>query len=124
MPAAATPAGAEGGCVKRVAMMFSTALGALLVATPVFAQGGAAVPASEKTIMWVAITSGFAMAIAAAVCGYSQSRVAAAACEGLARNPGARPGIQLAMILGLVFIETLALFTFAMIFAKVVPNFG
>ncbi len=27
------------------------------------------------------------------------------------------------MILGLVFIETLALFTFAMIFAKVVPNF-
>lgn len=108
--------------MKRVAMMFSTALGALLVATPVFAQG-AAVPASEKTIMWVAITSGFAMAIAAAVCGYSQSRVAAAACEGLARNPGARPGIQLAMILGLVFIETLALFTFAMIFAKVVPNF-
>lgn len=112
--------------MKRVAMMFSAALGALLVATPVFAQGLGGMPpvgASEKTIMWVAITSGFAMAIAAAVCGYSQSRVAAAACEGLARNPGARPGIQLAMILGLVFIETLALFTFAMIFAKVVPNF-
>jgi F-type H+-transporting ATPase subunit c len=103
--------------------MLGTAFGALLLASPVFAQGGAAVPATERTIMWVAITSGFAMAIAAAVCGYSQSRVAAAACEGMARNPGARPGIQFALILGLVFIETLALFTFAMIFAKVIPNF-
>ena len=55
-----------------------------------------------------------------AICTFhSPSKVAAAACEGLARNPGARPGIQLAMLLGLVFIETLALFTFAMIFAKV-----
>lgn len=104
--------------------MLGTALGALLVATPVFAQGETPVAASEKTIMWVAITAGFAMALAAAVCGYSQSRVASAACEGLARNPGARPGIQFALILGLVFIETLALFTFAMIFAKVVPNFA
>ena len=109
--------------MKRVALMFSVALGALLVATPVFAQGGAAVPASEKTIMWAAITSGFAMAIAAAGCAYSQSRVAAAACEGMARNPGARPAIQFTLILGLVFIETLALFTFAMIFQRVVPNF-
>ena len=109
--------------MRRIAMMVGVALGALLVATPVFAQGGTPVGASERTIMWVAITSGFAMALAAAVCGYSQSKVASAACEGLARNPGARPGIQLAMILGLVFIETLALFTFAMIFAKVVPNF-
>ncbi len=109
--------------MRKVVLMLGTALGALLLATPVFAQGGAAVAATEKTIMWVAITSGFAMAIAAAVCGYSQSRVAAAACEGMARNPGARPGIQFALILGLVFIETLALFTFAMIFAKVIPNF-
>jgi F-type H+-transporting ATPase subunit c len=45
--------------------------------------------------------------------------VAAAACEGMARNPGARPGLFLFMILGLVFIETLALFTFAMIIFKV-----
>jgi F-type H+-transporting ATPase subunit c len=37
----------------------------------------------------------------------------------MARNPGARPGLFLFMILGLVFIETLALFTFAMIIFKV-----
>ncbi len=39
--------------------------------------------------------------------------------EGLARNPAARPGIQLALILGLALIESLALYTLVIIFAKV-----
>jgi F-type H+-transporting ATPase subunit c len=104
--------------VRRQIALFSTALVGLFLAVPAFAQGAAPAPADE-TAKWIVITSGFAMAIAAAVCGFAQSRVAAAACEGVARNPGARPGIQLFFILGLVFIETLALFTFAMIFAKV-----
>ena len=38
----------------------------------------------------------------------------AAACEGIARNPGAAGGVRGAMILGLVFVETLTLFTFAL----------
>jgi F-type H+-transporting ATPase subunit c len=46
--------------------------------------------------------------------------VGAAACEGIARNPGAAGPIRLAMILGLVFIETLVLFTLAVVFAKMV----
>ena len=104
--------------MRRQIALFSTALVGLLLAVPAFAADVPAAPADETT-KWIVITSGFAMAIAAAVCGYAQSRVAAAACEGVARNPGARPGIQLFFILGLVFIETLALFTFAMIFAKV-----
>jgi F-type H+-transporting ATPase subunit c len=68
---------------------------------------------------WVAISTAFGMAIAAAFCGMGQSRVASAACEGMARNPGAADPIRAAMILGLVFIETLVLFTLAMIFLKV-----
>ena len=47
-------------------------------------------------------------------------RSPAAACEGMARNPAARAGIQLAMILGLAFIESLVLFTLVVVFAKVV----
>ena len=94
--------------MKRYILMAVTAVVGLLLAAPVFAQGGAEKATSMDAGTWVVNTSGFAMAIAAAVCGYSQSKVAAAACEGLARNPGARPGIQLAMLLGLVFIETLA----------------
>jgi F-type H+-transporting ATPase subunit c len=42
----------------------------------------------------------------------------AGAVEGLARNPGARAGIQLLMIIGLVFIETLAIFTIAVVFTR------
>ena len=103
--------------MKRYILMFSTAVVGLLVAAPAFAQ--TPTQAATPDQKWIWITAGFSMAIAAGPCGYAQSKVAAAACEGLARNPGARPGIQLAMLLGLVFIETLVLFTFAMIFAKV-----
>jgi F-type H+-transporting ATPase subunit c len=99
--------------------MFLTVLGTLLVAAPAFAQGTAGGGATSENTKWVIITAGFAMAIASAVCGYSQSKAAAAACEGLARNPGARPGIQFALILALVLIESMALYTFAIIFAKV-----
>ncbi len=90
------------------------ALSAMCFAMPAFAQGAAAEPTN-----WVAITSGFAMAIASAVCGLAQAKATAAAAEGLARNPAARPGIQLALILGLALIESLALYTLVIIFAKV-----
>jgi len=90
----------------------------LMLATPVFAQGAPEAAAAGPN--WVAITSGFALAIAAGLAALGQARVAAAACEGLARNPAARAGIQLSMILGLAFIESLVLFTLVVVFAKVV----
>jgi F-type H+-transporting ATPase subunit c len=93
------------------------ALASLFLVAPAYAQGGGA-PAPATN--WVAITSGFAMAIASGLCGLAQARATAAACEGLGRNPGARPGIQLALILGLALIESLALYTLVIIFAKVV----
>ena len=90
-------------------------LSALCLALPAVAQGGEA----SAAVNWVAITSGFAMAIASAVCGLAQAKATAAAAEGLARNPSARPGIQLALILGLALIESLALYTLVIISAKV-----
>jgi F-type H+-transporting ATPase subunit c len=89
-------------------------LSALCFALPAFAQGGTA---GETN--WVAITAGFSMAIASAVCGLAQGKAVASATESLARNPAARPGIQFALILGLVLIEYLALYTLAIIFLKV-----
>jgi F-type H+-transporting ATPase subunit c len=91
----------------------------LMLATPMFAQGEPSAAAATGP-NWVAMTSGFAMAFAAGLAALVQSKVAAAACEGLARNPAARAGIQLAMILGLAFIESLVLFTLVVVFAKVV----
>jgi F-type H+-transporting ATPase subunit c len=55
------------------------------------------------------------MALAAAGCGYAQSRALAAACEGVSRNPGATDTIRIFIFLGLAFIEFLALLTFVVI---------
>ncbi len=77
-------------------------------------------PPLHRGTNWVAIASGFGIAIAAGLAGLGQGRVGAAACEAMARNPAARPAIQLALILGLAFIESLVLFTLVIIFAKVV----
>src|SRR5271165_3752248 len=90
-------------------------LSMLCLAAPAFAQGGA-----MGATNWVAITAGFSMAIASAVCGLAQGRATAAATEAMARNPAARAGIQFALILGLALIESLALYTLVIIFAKVV----
>lgn len=62
------------------------------------------------------IGAGIGFGIAAGLCGIGQGRVAAAACEGMARNPGAYNRVQLALILGLVFIETLVLFSFLIVY--------
>jgi F-type H+-transporting ATPase subunit c len=94
---------------------FFLAMAMLSFAAPAFAQGGA-----TGTSSWVAVTAGFSMAIASAVCGLAQGRATAAAAEALARNPAARSGIQFALILGLALIESLALYTLVIIFAKVV----
>lgn len=100
---------------KTLSVMFML-MAVMCFAVPVFAQPEAAAAAGPN---WVAITSGFAMAIASAVCGIGQAKATAASCEALARNPAARPGIQLALILGLALIESLALYTLVIIFAKV-----
>jgi len=50
------------------------------------------------------------------VCGPRQGRMAAAAMESIGRNPNAADRIQLPMILGLAFIEALALYAFVIAF--------
>jgi F-type H+-transporting ATPase subunit c len=101
---------------KYLTALFAIA-GVCLLAPAAFAQttGGAAPEATN----WVAITSGFAMAIASAACGYAQAKASSAASEGMARNPGAAGVIQNMLILALVLIESMALYTFAIIFVKV-----
>ncbi len=99
--------------MKHLQYLFMT-LSVLLLATPAFAQTGAGGSASL-----VPIAAGIGMAIASGLCGLGQGKATASATEALARNPGARAGIQLLLVLGLAFIESLALFTLLIIFAKV-----
>lgn len=102
--------------MSKLRMAFFTILGVLASAAPVFAQDAADNASSE--IKYGKIAAGFGFAIAAALAAIGQSRVAAAAAEGVARNPGAGARIQTMMILGLVFIETLVLFTLLIVFVK------
>ncbi|HEY4362711.1 MAG TPA: ATP synthase F0 subunit C [Bryobacteraceae bacterium] len=88
----------------------------LLAAMPVFAQGPAGSGVSSGELKAAGLVIG--MGLAAGLCGIGQGRAVAGAVEGLARNPGARAGIQLLMIIGLVFIETLAIFTIAVVFTR------
>lgn len=95
-------------------------LGALMVlcAAPVFAQeaGGAAAGLSKDALGVLA--AGFSMAFASAICGIAQGKAISAACEGAARNPGMADKLQIMMIIGLAFIESLALYTMVIIFVK------
>ncbi|HEY4380452.1 MAG TPA: ATP synthase F0 subunit C [Acidobacteriaceae bacterium] len=100
--------------MRKLQYLFMT-LSALLLATPAFAQGAETSAAAQ----WVPLAAGLGMALAAGLCGLGQGKATASATEALARNPGARPGIFVFLILGLAFIESLALFTFVIIFLKV-----
>ena len=65
---------------------------------------------------WIPISAAFGMALASSLCGLAQDKAIAAAVEGMARNPGAAKSIQLAMLIGLAFIESLALYTLLIVF--------
>jgi F-type H+-transporting ATPase subunit c len=99
--------------MKYLKYLFMT-LSVLLTAAPAFAQTGSGGAAS-----FVPLGAGIGMGIASAGCGIGQGLAAAKAAEGFARNPGARAGILLFYVLGLAFIESLALFTLVIVFAKV-----
>jgi F-type H+-transporting ATPase subunit c len=103
--------------MRKVGLLLLMLLVCSIFAVPAFAQGGAGAGAPTN---WIAISYGFAIAIASGLAAQGQGRTAAAACEAMARNPSARAAIQVALILGLAFIESLVLFTLVIIFVKVV----
>ena len=88
----------------------------LLVSTAALAQ----TPANNTPGgHWVPISAGFSMAIASGLCGLAQAKAVASAAEGMARNPGAAAAIRFALLLGLILIESLALYTLVIIIMKV-----
>jgi F-type H+-transporting ATPase subunit c len=92
---------------KKVVILLFLLLAAatmLCAQTPATAGGGA--------VNWpVPVSKGLSMAIASGLCGLAQSKAIAASVEGMARNPGASAAIRFALILGLILIESLALYT-------------
>jgi F-type H+-transporting ATPase subunit c len=89
------------------------AIAMLCFAVPAFAQG------TSGVVDLAPIGIGLGIALAAGLCGMGQGKAIASATESVARNPGATGSIQFLLILGLAFIESLTLFTFAMIYVKI-----
>jgi F-type H+-transporting ATPase subunit c len=86
-----------------------------LVTSSAFAQGDGASNQFDAQAM-AALGAGLAIGLAVLGGGMGQGRAAAAALEGISRNPGAAGRIQTPMILGLALIESLVLFAFAIAF--------
>lgn len=81
----------------------------ILFTTCAFANDGAAT-ASSSAYGWYAISAALAIGLSAIGGTLGQGRAAAAALEGIARNPSASGKILVPMILGMALIESLVLF--------------
>ncbi|MBU1003809.1 MAG: ATP synthase F0 subunit C [Proteobacteria bacterium] len=92
--------------MRKFLMIALNTVALLSIASLAFASDAA--PEVLANIMW---GSAIGMAIAAAGCGIAQGLGLKAACEGTARNPEASGKIQVMLILGLAFIESLAIYT-------------
>lgn len=97
---------------KLLTFVSSFALVALYSATA-FAQGAGAAADNYQTMFgWFALSAGLGIGIAAFGGAMGQGRAAAAALEGIARNPGAAGKLFTPLILGLALIESLVIYAF------------
>ena len=85
-----------------------------LVSTSAFAQGAMMAPADNFFSMYgmLAIAAGFGIGLAAIGGAYGQGKAAAAALEGIARNPSAAGKLNTPLILSLALIESLVIYAF------------
>jgi F-type H+-transporting ATPase subunit c len=90
-----------------------TMMALFLISSPALADDTAAAAAGGGMGM-AGMGAGLAMGLAVIGAGLGQGKAAAAALEGIARNPQASGKIQTPMLIALVFMETLVLFTFGL----------
>jgi F-type H+-transporting ATPase subunit c len=102
--------------MRKIMSLALVALLTLFSGVAMAAAEAAAAPGDSQTKAALAIAAGLAIAIGAFGAALGQGRMAAAAMESIGRNPNAADRIQLPMILGLAFIEALALYAFVIAF--------
>jgi len=90
---------------------------AFLVPLAAFAQETGKVGSNRFDVkVWAAGAAGLAIGLGVLGGAMGQGKAAAAALEGISRNPGAAARIQTPMILGLALIESLVLLSFVIAF--------
>lgn len=65
---------------------------------------------AAEALIAALVTAGFALAIAACLASIAQGNATAKAAEGIARQPEAGGKIQILLIIGLAFMESLVLY--------------
>jgi F-type H+-transporting ATPase subunit c len=102
--------------IKTLLYVFAAAVAAPLGgASPALAAGGYGGGASAGVGM-IAMAAGVAMAGAVIGAGLGQGRAVAAAMESIGRNPNAADRIQTPMIIGIAFMEALAIYALVIAF--------
>ncbi len=102
--------------MKKIAVYFSTFAVVALWSTALFAQDGGAAANQFSMNSWVAIAAALAIGISAFGGALGQGKAAAAALEGIARNPQASGKLFTPLILGLALIESLVIYGFIIAF--------
>ena len=88
----------------------------LALLLPNLALAQEAAKATGGGVGWGHISAALVLAIGAAAGATAQGRTAVAACDGMARNPGAAGQIRGIAFLGLVLIESLVIYTLVIAF--------
>ncbi len=102
---------------KKLIAALVPAVAAFLVPLAAYAQDSDKPGSNSFDVKaWCAIGAGLAIGLAVLGGALGQGRAAAAALEGISRNPGAAARIQTPMILGLALIESLVLLGFVIAF--------
>jgi len=94
--------------LKRFVGPLLTMASVMSVAAPAMAEDGSK--------GWIAMAAGLGLGIAAVGAGLGQGRAVAAAMESIGRNPNAADRIQTPMIIGIAFMEALAIYALVISF--------
>jgi F-type H+-transporting ATPase subunit c len=104
--------------MKKLALVFASAIATTFAASAAFAQDVAATATTTlnaavgSTLGWVALGVGIMMGIAVLGGTLGQARAASTALDGIARNPAASGKFLLPLVLALALMESLVLFAF------------
>jgi F-type H+-transporting ATPase subunit c len=99
--------------------MLSTTLVVMGLSAVAFAQGDGGMSAEAAKAQaggWIGLGAGLGIGLAAAGGALGQGRASSAFLDGVSRNPGASDKVFVPMILGLVFIESLAIYALIIAF--------
>ena len=97
--------------MKKIMTILSTLSVAVLASGVALAEGHAA-GSTGGSSHHIAYAAALVMSIAAAFGTFSQSRAAAAALEGITRNPQSGSAVQVPLIISLALMESLVILSF------------